>query len=72
MMHEEANRLKTTQFDFPSHNRYSHNSNVHHFIITTVDACIVNSQHQQNLAALNVQILQKFLLSINNKTYDIA
>ena len=29
---------------------------------------IVNSQHQQNLAALNVQILQKFLLSINNKT----
>ena len=26
------------------------------------------SKHQQNLAALNVQMLQKFLLSINNKT----
>lgn len=30
---------------------------------------IVNSQHQQNLAALNAQILQEFLLSIDNKTY---
>ena len=29
---------------------------------------IVISQHQRNLAALNVQMLQKFLLSINNKT----